>query len=188
MADLDQWFRRDAAGNIDAFKCGACDAWHDGLPLSWHAPHPLALQDVPEDEWGERVLLGSDQCIIEMGDTKQHFMRGMLRIPVHGREDVLEYGVWVALSEAAYERAAELWETEGRESEPPFTGTLSAALAGYPDLAGVELQLQTQPVGERPLIHLQGPADHPLVVDQREGIDESQLLERVAASLGVLQS
>lgn len=185
MSDLEAWFRRDADGRIDAYKCTSCDAWHEGLPLAWHAEAPAQLAAVAEDEFDERVTLGSDQCVITLDGT-HHFMRGLLRIPIHGYGDHLEYGVWYSLSEATYERASDLWETEGRESEPPYFGWLSTALWGYEDTMYLKSWARTQPVGERPLVEVFEPEDHPLVVDQREGIDESRLMHLVGAALGVV--
>ncbi len=39
---------------------------------------------------------------------------------------------WVTLSEANYERMLELWDTPGREHEPPYFGWLSTELPTYP--------------------------------------------------------
>lgn len=187
MSDAGQWFRRDEEGSIDAFKCASCDAWHEGLPLSWHTDGPAQLSAVPEDEWDERVTLTSDQCILEQDGTHL-FMRGLLSIPIQGRDDTLEFGVWVSLSEASFERAGELWETEGRESEPPYAGRLCTAIPGLPDTMSLEVRMHTRPVGERPQVEVVEPEEHPLVRDQRDGISEARLMELVAASLGLLPS
>ncbi len=187
MSDAGQWFRRDEAGDIDAYKCASCDAWHEGLPLSWHTEGPAQLGAVPEDAWDERVTLTTDQCILEQDGT-HFFMRGLLRIPVHGRDDVLEFGVWASLSEANFERAGELWETQGREAEPPYSGWLSTAIPGYPDTMLLQVRMHTRPVGERPQVEVLAPEEHPLRIDQRDGISEARLMELVAASLGLLPS
>ena len=183
MHEPDAWFRRDASGAIDAYKCGSCDQWHEGLPLTWHVAEPAPLQAVPADEWEERVTLSSDQCILELDGT-HYFMRGLLRIPIHGRADELEHGVWMSLSEANFERAGELWETEGRESEPPYVGWLCTQVPGYEDSMYLKARMHTRPVGERPLIEVLEPAEHPLVHDQRAGIDEARLVQVLTAALG----
>jgi len=185
--DFSDWFRLDADGRIEAYKCGSCDDWHEGVPLCFHAEAPAQVGLVPDDEWPQRVTLGSDQCILELDDGTHYFMRGLLRIPIRGREDFVEHGVWVSLSEASYERAGELWETVGRESEPPYFGWLCTEVPGYTDTMLLKTRVFTQPVGARPLLEVFEPEQHPLVVDARTGIDEARLPRLVFAGLGLAE-
>ncbi|WP_405585069.1 DUF2199 domain-containing protein [Streptomyces sp. NBC_01190] len=43
-------------------------------------------------------------------------------------EDVFSCGVWVSLSKDNFTRALEMWNTEGREAEKPYSGRLSTEL------------------------------------------------------------
>jgi hypothetical protein len=92
-------------------------------------------------------------------------------------ESVFSWGVWVSLSEAGFVRTGELWETEGREAEPPMFGWLSSELPVYtPSTLSLKTRVHTQPVGLRPWVELE-PTDHPLAVEQRNGIGMSRVQE-----------
>lgn len=42
------------------------------------------------------------------------------------------WGVWVSLSRDSFSRAADLWDTPGREAEKPYLGWLTTDLPVYP--------------------------------------------------------
>jgi hypothetical protein len=128
---------------------------------------------MPEAERRQRCLISSDQCII---DDEHFFIRGNLELPIIGSEELFVWGVWVSLSEANYNRASELLEQSGRESEPPYFGWLSTALPGYPDTVNLKTHVHTRPVGVRPSIELE-PTDHLLAVEQRQGITWERIQE-----------
>ena len=62
-----------------------------------------------------------------------------------------------------------MWTVEGRESEPPFPGWLNTQMPLFGDTINVEVSVQTQPLGRRPHFTLTDP-EHPLAIEQREGI------------------
>jgi len=98
-----------------------------------------------------------------------HFIAGNIEIPIKESNERLTFTVWVSLSDKNFQRASLLWEKTGRESEPPYFGWLSSRLPGYPETVNLKTQVHTRPVGIRPSIELE-PTDHPLAVEQREGI------------------
>ena len=73
-------------------------------------------------------------------------------------------------------RACKLWEKPGRETEPPYFGWLSTALPGYPSTLNLKTNVHTRQVGRRPRVELE-PTDHPLAVEQRQGITLSRVQE-----------
>lgn len=81
---------------------------------------------------------------------------------------------WVSLSEKSFARVCELWNTEGRETEPPYFGWLQSALPYPAPTLSLKTSLQTMPYGDRPLITIE-PDSHQLAVEQQHGIP----LERV---------
>jgi hypothetical protein len=81
-----------------------------------------------------------------------------------------------SLSKTNFERMSDLWESTGRESEPPYFGWLSTAVPGYERTVCLKLLVQTQPVGTRPLIQVQDQ-EHPLYRDQLEGISWERACE-----------
>jgi hypothetical protein len=158
-------------GPADSFLCSRCSVRHQGPPRSFHADAPQLWSEIPEDERASRGQLSEEQCVI---DGRFYFVHGLIRIPVLGEDEAFEWGVWVSLSEKSWDRTCELWETPGRESEPPYFGWLSTELPLYPSTLNLKTHVHTRPVGLRPLIELE-PTDHPLAIEQRQGIRPARL-------------
>lgn len=134
----------------------------------------------PRFETDPDSMLSSDQCVIR---GRHFFVRGLIEIPVIGSEDVFSWGVWVSLSKDNFTRALEVWNTEGREAEKPYFGWLSTELALYSEsTTDLKTNAHTRPVGTRPLIELE-PTDHPLAVEQRNGITHARVREIATAVL-----
>jgi hypothetical protein len=148
------------------FKCGKCDAWHDGPPLHYGAAAPMHYYLIPEPEREKRCELTSDVCMV---DEEHFYIVGNVDIPVIGSDETFSWDVWVSLSKASMQRVMELWETPGRESEPPYFGRFGTELPGYPQTLSLKTHVHTRKVGRRPFIELE-PTDHPLAVEQRTGI------------------
>ncbi|MFB6830585.1 DUF2199 domain-containing protein [Streptomyces hydrogenans] len=128
----------------------------------------------------EDCLLSADQCVV-LG--QHYFVKGLIEIPVIGGDEVFSWGVWVSLSRENFARAAELWDTPGRESERPYFGWLTTDLPVYPSpTLNLKTHVHTRPVGERPRVELE-PTDHPLAVEQRTGISLDRVREIAAAVL-----
>jgi hypothetical protein len=154
------------------FQCHNCGELHQGLPsFAWS--YPIEVMDVPPEEREERVDLGSDDCII---DDQWFFIRGCIEIPVIGLDEPFVWGTWVSISEQSYERFVDLYDAEGREDEPPFFAWLSHTPPGYPFQERYKTMVHLRPKPTRPLIELE-PTEHPLAVDQRNGITVERLIE-----------
>ena len=155
---------------IQGYDCRGCGQHHDELPFSYWAEAPAFWDEFATDD---HSTLGPEHCIIA---GEQFFLRARLVIPVNDAATVegtpaeFDWGVWVSLSERNYERTTQLWETPGRESEPPYFGWMCTELPLYqPSTLGLKTNLHTRPVGQRPIVELE-PTDHPLAVDYREGM------------------
>ncbi|RPE36527.1 hypothetical protein EDD38_4902 [Kitasatospora cineracea] len=160
------------------FTCSCCGAHHAETPMNYSAAAP-AVWD-PGFEADRDSMLSSDQCVIK---GQHFFIRGLIEIPVIGSADVFSWGVWVSLSRDNFARALDRWNTEGRESEPPYFGWLSTELTPYsPSTLNLKTNAHTRPLGERPFIELE-PTDHPLAVEQRTGITRARVREIATAVL-----
>jgi hypothetical protein len=148
------------------WQCATCGEWHDGLPLAYGPPAPVHWFLIPEEERERRTLLSSDLCLI---DEQHGYIVGNVEIPIIGSEEHFCWDAWVSLSLPNFKRTFELWEQPGRESEPPYFGWLSSRLPGYPETVGLKTMVHTREMGRRPRIELE-PTDHPLAVEQRQGI------------------
>ncbi|MFE9045537.1 DUF2199 domain-containing protein [Streptomyces sp. NPDC007818] len=146
------------------------------MAYSAPAPHVWdpSFADAPD------CLLSSDQCVI---NGQHYFVKGLLEIPVIGTGEVFSWGVWVSLSRDNFARAADMWDTAGREAEKPYFGWLTTELALYaPSTLNLKTHLHTRPVGRRPFVELE-PTDHPLAVEQRIGITRDRVREIAEAVL-----
>jgi hypothetical protein len=152
--------------------CRCCGERHEGLPYSYGAEAPAYWQDDLADD--ERSVLDNEVCIIR---AEHFFVRCRLIIPVLDAATEFDWGVWVSLSQANFDRSLQLWGTPGREQEPPYFGWLSTELPAYPAATlNLKTNVHTQPVGARPLVELE-PTDHPLAVEQRTGITVARVQE-----------
>jgi hypothetical protein len=156
---------------MSGYRCRSCGTWHEERPTCFIVRLPEAVLQIPEPERERRVDASSDQCIL---DGKHYFILGNLDVPVRGSSEVLRWTVWSTLSEANFARAARLWETKGRETEPPYFGWLSNQIPGYPWTVNIRALVHTQELGVRPLIEVIEEG-HLLTQEQRDGIDEARL-------------
>ncbi len=161
------------------WKCNLCDGWHRDLPFAYGPDFPDLYFDIPEVERGERVTGDKDFCVI---DGKHYFVRGRLEIPVVDSDEVFAWNVWVSQSGTNFNRTIELMKTEGRESEKPYFGWLSNNLHLYPDTTNLKAHVHTQPIGFAPTIELEAN-DHPLAIEQRNGITLARVKEIAALIL-----
>jgi hypothetical protein len=162
-----------------AWTCSCCGKQFDTLPLDWAFDAPSYWNDIPEAERAARGKLSSDFCIAD----EHFFIRGCLQIPIIGSDEMLVWGVWVSQSAASFERAQELFDRNPDPDEGPRFGRLSNGIRIYhPSTLGLPSDVYFQPDNQRPLIRLHD-GDHPLIVEQRNGITLARVEEIVAASM-----
>jgi hypothetical protein len=146
--------------------------------MSYGAAVPDPVLTIPETERATRVELSSDACII---DGQFFFVFGCLEIPVTDCPDRFVWNVWVPVSQRSYERIAEVWDVDIRDKKPPFFGWLCTELSVYPSTFKLKTHVRLRNHGIRPLIGLE-PTDHPLAIEQRQGIT-LQRIEEIASAL-----
>ena len=158
---------------MKGYTCRCCGQYHAELPLHYGAAAPVYWYGVPAKERKKRCVLSADQCVI---DEENFFIVGNLDIPVVGSTEPFSWDVWVSLSAQNFARACELWQSASRVSEPPYFGWLATELPGYPDTVNLKTMVHSRDVGRRPFIELE-PTDHPLAVEQRQGITWDRVQE-----------
>jgi hypothetical protein len=161
------------AWSDDTYRCSRCGETHRGLPMSYGASAPTLWFAIPPAERSSRAELSSDQCII---DDRYYFILGNLQIKIRDTDKSFLWLAWVSLGAEDFVRAAEIWDMHGRESEPPYAGSVASDLPGYPDTLNLKTEIYTRPIGERPFLLLES-TDHPLAVEQREGITMARVQE-----------
>ena len=158
--------------------CGCCGKQFHTLPMDYACAVPDPWLDIPEEQRGRRGRIDSDVCVI---DRKEFYIRSCLEIPVIGVEDKFAWGVWGSVSKRSYERIVELWHSAAAQDEPPFFAWLCNNISIYPATFGLKANLHLRNGGIRPFIELE-PTDHPLALEQRQGISIKRV-EEIAAKM-----
>lgn len=157
------------------FQCKGCGQWHDDVPLAFHMAAPVGWSDDHAGRPGYELT--SDLCVI---GGNEFYINGRIEIPIRDSDDSFVWGAWSSLSRPDFELVLDAWDENGREDRtPPLSGWLSNNLPTYePRTAALAMQVHTRPVGQRPRLEV-AAADHPLAVEQREGITWADAIRRV---------
>ena len=133
-----------------------------------------------EEEIKTRSSCNLDICVV---DDQYYFVRGVIKIPIIGfSEDNFRWGVWVSLSKKSFEEVMELWDKDPA-GHGPYFGWLNNHLELYsPSTSSLKTRVHLQSNNLRPRIELE-PTDHPLAVEQRNGITIERVQEIAAALL-----
>lgn len=163
------------------WKCLSCDDLHFGLPdLGSDAPDfwTGSLEKAENDDArGAENILTEDFCII---NGKDFFVRAVLPLPIIGAEgETFGLGVWVSLSEKNFTLYNETFGADEQSHLGPWFGWFCNSLKGYPDTLSLKTQVHPADDGKRPWIELEA-TDHPLAVEQRDGISFDRILELYA--------
>lgn len=145
------------------YECKTCGGVHEGIP-SMGADEPWHLGGIPEAERESRVMHCSDACVI---DKKDFFIRGVIEIPLVGEEDCFTFGAWVSLARNNFITYMDNLEIA---DIGPFFGWLCSELDNYsPSTINLQTQVVFRGNQQRPTITV-APTDHPLAIDQHNGI------------------
>jgi len=162
-----------------SWACRCCGAQQADLPLDFFSSAPASWASVPEDQRGAAGnKLDED---LRMIGSKDFFVRGCVEIPIIGQDEIFVWGLWVSISESNFRRVLDLWSAEV-ENEPSIDGYLGNNVTSYPAALGLVAQLQLRSGNQRPKILLK-PTNHPLALDQRNGISLTRVEELVSLLL-----
>jgi hypothetical protein len=155
-----------------AYRCATCGEVHDDLP-DMGSDRPDYWWGIPEDQREKRIILTSDTCII---DGRDYFIRGVIEIPIRHESRVFGFGVWVSQSKDHFEEYLRNFNSAGIG---PFFGWLCTRIKYYKqDTLLLKTRAHFRGAGVRPKIELE-PTDHPLSLDQQNGIELSKAWEVV---------
>jgi hypothetical protein len=156
-----------------SFLCKSCGKVHDGIPTSYGVEAPFNWDGLTDAEKHSRGKLDFDQCVI---DGEQFYVKGNIEIPIIGATEKFIWTVWVSLSHENFNRATKMRDKRGREAEPPYFGWLSTRLPFYPETLNLKTSVVSKGKGIGFRIDLE-PTDHPLSIEQRNGIGWSRIQE-----------
>jgi hypothetical protein len=161
------------------FQCASCGEWHAELPLNLGFAEPLQVAELDEAEGERCVTKLGDFRLLERDGQVDRFVRGVVEIPIIGTTDNFCYGVWASLSEKSYAAASAAYAEDAPAG--PFFGWFSNRLAGYPETLNLKTDVRVR-TKVRPTIALE-PTDHPLSIEQRQGITLDRVKEIIQRAL-----
>jgi len=154
------------------YRCSTCGKIHDDLP-HMGLDYPDYYFGVPEEERSTRIEITSDTCII---DEEDFFIRGVIEIPVHAYPEVFGLGVWVSQKKENFYTYVQNFDSD---KIGPFFGWLSNSISYYhEDTLSLQTMAHFRSDELRPRIEIE-PTDHPLAIDQRDGITLAKAWEIV---------
>jgi hypothetical protein len=158
--------------------CGGCGSKHAGVfdlvcskPDAWPG----------SDDWSENVellnsnhILTEDFCVL---NGEHFFVRCVVQLPILVEPGAtFGFGVWSTLSKRSFDLYVETFDSGEQGDLGPWFGWFSNHLKGYPDTFNLKCQVHPRAARQRPLIELE-PTEHPLAIEQRDGITFDRLLE-----------
>lgn len=154
------------------YRCSVCEELHDDLPdICFDKPDPW--WGIPAGERDARIELTPDTCII---DEEEYFIRGVLEIPILDYPESFGFGVWVSQKR---ENFYTYLKHPDSASIGPFFGWLCTEMSFYePSTWLLKTEAHFPGGSERPRIRME-PTDHPLAIDQRQGITLAKAWEIV---------
>jgi len=153
--------------------CSKCGKEHplEELELTFRRPDHAA--SLSTDDRARLVRENSDLCVIE---GKQFFVRALLPLPVESREAPYCIGLWVEVTQAAFERVYDLWDSDEQLHEPPFAVRIANEIPTPGGSLGLHAELRLTGPTTRPEVFLQ-PSQHQLYIEQARGIDGHRAFE-----------
>lgn len=136
--------------------------------------HPTQWTPRSVGEMDKDNVLLEDFCVVNGEDF---FVRCVLEMPIVDLSgERFGYGVWASLSKVNFDIYKETFKSGAQGSLGPWFGWFSNSLKAYPETLGLKCNVQPRDGNARPLIELE-PTDHPLAIEQREGISLDRLFE-----------
>jgi hypothetical protein len=161
------------------YQCTRCEKVHEGLPaITFDAPYYYYL--LTESERAARATLTDDFCII---DDEDFFVRVVLKIPVIGHAQYLEWGVWGTLSRANFERYRASFHEHDQSKLDPMFSWFASHLPDYQETLNLQCNLVARDDRLRPFIDFAHDDAHALVLDWKNGITLERAIEFVAPVL-----
>ncbi len=162
-----------------SWRCVDCGEIHEGIfdlsffaPGAWDGSEPYAENSALDTD-GD--FLSEDFCVV---GGEHFFVRCVFELPLVGREGRFGFGVWSSLSRDNFSTYVDGFDAGMQADLGPWFGWFSNRLPGYPDTFGLKAHVQPKDGRQRPKLSLiQESADHPLGIEQREGITFDRLFE-----------
>ena len=162
----------------DGARCSSCGEIHHGImdmgylaPYYWQGDAARVEASAITDH---NNFLTHDLCAV---DGEFYFVRCLLNLRIVDAEgQKFAYGVWASLSKQNFQTYRDHFDNGDQGKFGPWFGWFSTKLMGYPDTLSMKCQVHLQDERRRPHIELE-PTDHPLAIEQRDGITIQRLFD-----------
>lgn len=153
--------------------CSKCGEEHslDEMELTFRRPDDVVKLSV--EDRARLVKENNDLCVI---DRKRFFIRALLPISVKSRDHPYCIGLWVEVSQAAFARIYDLWDSDAQIHEPPFAAKIANKIPILDGSFGLDAELRLTGPATRPDVFLQ-VSPHQLYIEQAGGIDAHRASE-----------
>ncbi|WP_439695719.1 DUF2199 domain-containing protein [Mucilaginibacter sp. AW1-7] len=160
------------------FTCSCCGKVYSEIPLCFDSDYPAYYFNVPENEVKERVEMAENLCVID----NYYFHKGELMIPINDHPKDLIFNVWLTITKENFEIRNTLWNDPERLKQEPYFGFLHNIVPTYDNTLGIKALACENNVGFTPDIVVV-EENHPLRIDQLNGITLHEAVEKVQAIL-----
>ena len=163
------------------WACPCCGQRFGGI-MDIGYDHPDSWSHGNRQESGEETLkvdddqLGSDLC----RHCEHRFVRGVLKLPIKGSDEVFGFGVWSSLHPDNFDAYVAAWGKPEEADLGPWFGWMSNKLPLYGE-GFLEARVEPRGGNERPVITVEAEG-HPLTRDQSQGISFDRLLDIYGAA------
>ena len=161
--------------------CEVCGTEHPLEELELTFRRPDAVFQMPADRRARDVEESDDVCRIL--SENRWFVRGVLPIPVAGRDVPYRIGLWVEIDEAAWQRVDARWDDPQQADEPALPARLANVVPLLPDTLGLDAALRLTGPKSRPDVFVADPT-HPLAREQAAGIPTHRAYEYTSLVVG----
>lgn len=155
----------------ESFFCAKCGIEHAGFPLDFGFRLPDDVFAIHMIDRLTRVTSTNDLCVL---DGERQFIRTILALPLQEQPDEFCWGPWVEVSASDYDEYVRRYDQDC-SGMAGFPGRLANRLPGYPETTGLPVQVIHSVLGQRPMVLVAPDMEHPIVAEQREGIDAARL-------------
>lgn len=150
-------------------RCAVCEEEHDEVEPAFRRPD--AFFAVPEPERATRIEESDDLVSI---DDEAFFLRGVVQVPVLGREAGYAWGFWAKVAKAHFETYRRYFHDDPPPEHAGFPGTLANQTRWLPPTLGLPVHVHLGRGSSRPSFVLLDEG-HELSRHQTHGVSEARV-------------
>jgi hypothetical protein len=158
---------------VPTVACATCGKVHPVRESELIYGLPDEIFDLSQETRAERAKVSADICMLD--DTRMS-LRGLIPLPVKGRERPYRIGAWAELNQQDFREIYALRTDENQASHAPFEGTLANEIYRCPGSSGLGLEVRLTGPKTRPEFYFLDAANG-LYIQQTEGISEHSAYE-----------